>query len=1094
MPGIDPSGPPSIGLDDSPHNELDLGGTGGSSLELDFAGGPGQGAPPASEPPPGIDMPDMGDMPDRGSHDAIDLPGPVGISAADDDGNAFGLDLPAPSGYGHDLPAPAGSRPPPPRPAPPSRPPGGGMPSFSADLPVPVELDLPTPAGSHQPDDRLDLPIPVDLPMPGGSGQMLTPAGLDVTPTNIGVTPTNIGVTPTNIGVTPSNIGVTPSNIGVTPTNLGVTPSNLGVTPSNLDVTPAQLDVRPASPGSSTPGAANPAGMELPPVPGLPPQPFATAAVAHRAPGDVGRPAVSRGLLIVVGAIAVLGLAGLGVLYSGVLDPEDPEPAAVRGHSGRKPKADDGGGGKATKPVAPGGPAVERSSTVLATMAQHTPSAYLEARAASTESGDAVGAAECGLLLHQHYGPNPPLANEALATLKAYPGNDAVFVQRVVGLAALATRDLAGAAAALAGDGPRIRLYRGWLHLEQGELDQAEAEAKAVLGTLADEVAARHLSLSVAARRDPVAAVAALQQSVKSSPHPALLALLAHTALRTGQLAIARTAVDAIDPAATDDPGVQAWSHVQRARVRAAQGDHAEALAAYDRALELMPDAPELQLERIRALLGAVRYSDASSTISALVRDRPNDVDAQLLQAEVAVHSGDGDIALQVLSTLAKALPDDARVLRLQAEVHAMRLAVEEAQAAFAAARKLDPTSVRIATGEAILLADAKRLPDALAVLEKARAAAEADGRSTDVADLLVAKAKLHAKAGERNAAIEALDRALTAMPTHNEAQLQRGILRLAEGDVRGRADLVAVYERTGGYPGLAGPLSRQYVLEGDYAGLEALVGERLRGDQTDDELLAPSIRLRLHQGRTEDARALVDLALARRPADWEVHMLQAQLLISEGKAAEALAEIEQARPPRPQPELMLQRGKILEFNARHDDAIPEYRAALELDPSLHEARFLFGRLLHHEGGHGKAITELTKVAEAPQATSAPWYPEVWLNIGLAQQAQGKYADAITSLKKATEIDPKLGEAWAKMGAFHENLNKHGDAIAALKKAVEIGSKGDYWYPDALMNLGRAQAKSGKKAAARATLESFLKDAPAESTSRAEAERLLKSL
>ncbi len=1104
------SGPPSIGLDDSPHNELDLGG-GGASLELDLAGGPGSGM---TDPPPGVNLPSESglDFPapvdTRPGDSGIDLPGPVGISASQvhEESNAFGLDLPAPAG--HDLPAPAPPRPPPSSfrpptpsaPPPPSRPPASA-PSFSADLPAPIELDLPTPAAAAQPDDGLDLPIPMDLPTPGGQappqgrgqpqghaqGQMLTPAGLEVQPTTMGVAPSNLEVQPTNMNVAPSNLEVQPTNMNVAPANLDMAPANLEVQPLGT----------PAGGSAAVPAPAVPGGPPSGPHPSIGAVPGATtptpaAAATPAAPG--ARRGPSRGLLIAVGGLALVGLAGVGVLYSGILDPDDPEPA-TRGISKKPKETKESKETKSGQTPKASGPAAERSSTVLATMAKHTPAAYVEAMAAATEAGDAVGAAECALLLHYHFGPNPTSANEALATLQSYAGNTAGFVQRVVGLGAIAAEDFDGAQKALAGDEPRTRLYRGWLHLAQGKLDEAKAEADAVLGVLADEVGARHLALSVSAQRDPTAAVSEIQASVEKTPHPATQALLAQTATQTGQLAIARTAVDALDPAATDNPGVQAWTHTQHARVRAAQGDYIEALAAYDRSMALVTDAHEIQVERIRTLLRAKLFNDASAAVSALVRDRPKDLEAQLLQADVAIHSGDGDIALQVLETLTTSMPKDARVMRLKGEVHAMRLEVDEGQTAFAAARAFDPMDYPSAVGEAVLLSDAKRLPDALAVLETARTEAETAGRPLDVALLLVTKAELHIKAGERNAALEALDRALVAAPTHNRAQMLRGSLRLTEGQIaEGRADLVAVFDRTGGYPGLAGPLGRLFVIEGDFESLERLVGDRLRGEQTPDDLLVVGIRLRLHQSRADDARALVKLALTRRPADWEVHMLKAQLFISEGKATEALAEIELSRPAEPQPELMLQRGKILEFNARHDDAIPEYRRALEIDPDLYEARFLFGRLLHYKGGHGKAITELRKVLDRPRAMSAPWYPEVWLNIGLAQQAQGKHADAIASLKKATEIDPKLGEAWAKMGAFHENLNKHGEAIAALKKATAIGTKDDFWYADALMNLGRAQVKSGKKAAAKKSLKEFLEVASPESTSRAEAERLLGGL
>ncbi|MEX1365347.1 MAG: tetratricopeptide repeat protein, partial [Nannocystaceae bacterium] len=377
--------------------------------------------------------------------------------------------------------------------------------------------------------------------------------------------------------------------------------------------------------------------------------------------------------------------------------------------------------------------------------------------------------------------------------------------------------------------------------------------------------------------------------------------------------------------------------------------------------------------------------------------------------------------------------------------------------------------------------------------LAEARALAAAAGRTRDAAELLVATARLHEQAGERNAALAALDRALAVAPEHNDAQMRRGAMRVQDGQLaEGRADLVAVFERTGGYPGLAAPLGRLYVAEGDYDALERLLGDRLRGDQTADDLLTLGARLRLFQGRTADARELVELALARRPADWEAHMLMAEVLIGEGKPLDALTQIERSTPPQPEPELMLQRGKILEYNGKYDDAVPEYRKALALQPELHEARFLFGRKLVYDGANGRGITELRKVADAPEAKRAPWYPEVFINIGRAEHDLGKYTEAIESLQQATKLDPDNGFAYAEQGRFHEFRNKHGEAIAALTKAVELGTPEDHWYADALMNLGRAQSKSGKAGAASKTLKRYLEVAPPEHASRAEAERLVR--
>jgi tetratricopeptide (TPR) repeat protein len=1129
-PGVR-TGPPSIGLDDvERHGELDLGSSAGS-LELDL------GAPrtrPAAEPPPAIGLDDDSGMLALEPPDArLDLPSPGSLSPGrvQEDSNAYALDLPAPvpsapapglgrpatptrpaaparaavparsaappraaappsgpgsshgpsgaragaSGFARPAPPPAAAAPAlparaaPPRPGASARPPGPPAVPLSFDeddLLAPVELDLPAPVA----DDRLDLPIPVDLapPPPRGASRSdagLTPVGLDVTPAQLGVAPTTLDVTPVQLDVTPSLAAH-----GVAPHDLPAPAS--GIAPPR----PGQ--------GGPHPGIAAPPGPG--PAPGL----------ATRAPASAGaRTPVSRGVLIAAGGLLVLGLAGVGILYSGLLDPEEPEPAVLR--SPRAPdaaKANDGTEASSPTPR-PAGEVAERAPAVLATLARHTPAAYLEAMAASHAAGDAVGAAEAALLLALHYGPSPARATEAAALLEPHARQDAVFVTRVVGLSALVAGDHAAAEAGLAGDDPRAQLYRGWLRLAQGRLDDAKADADAVLSTLPDEVAARGLALAVQAQRDPGAALAAIEAALAKGPHPALHALLAATATAAGQLAVARAAVDAIDPEATDDAGVQAWAHAHKARVLAAQGDLDAALAAFDRALALVPQASTTSMDRIRTLVAARRFTQASTAVSTLVRERPQDLEARFLQAEVAIHGGDGDLALQVLDELGAARPEDARVPIGKGEVHAMRFEVDEGQAAFAAARALDPRDVRAAVAEAVLLADAKRLPDALARLETARAEAQAAGRTRDVATLLRAKAELHAKAGERNAALEALERALAAAPGDNEAQLRRGVLRLEAGQAAaGRADLIAVFERTGGYPGLAAPLGHLYVRDGDFEALERLVGDRLRGEGTADDLLTVGARLRLHQGRTADARALLELALVRRPADWEAHMLLAQVLILEGNATEALAEIERSRPPSPQPEQLLQRGKILEFNGRHDDAIPEYQRALAIDPELHEARFLYGRMLRYRGGHAKAVTELRKVADAPRAKAAPWYPEVWLNLGVAQEALGKHRDAIASLEEATTLDPKLGEAWAEAGKFHGYRNENAQAIAALERAIEVGPEDALWFADALIDLGRAQSKAGKRTAAKPTLERFLATAPADHTSRPEAERLLAGL
>ncbi|MEM7154503.1 MAG: tetratricopeptide repeat protein [Myxococcota bacterium] len=1001
----------------------------------------------------GIDLP----SPVQGVRDdGIDLPSPVQAGAADD-GSAYSLDLPAP------------------------------IDTANRDLPAPVDLSLPVTEG-----DGLDLPIPADLPVPSAGGQEVQPAGQEVRPAGQEVRPAGQEVRPAGQEVRPAGMDVTPRGSGdeVAPHDLPGPKTSDALVP-DFDAVGMTPDVQAAA---ATSGVAAPAAPSTDSDALPDPAMTAPTATPRAKPIAAAKPAVSRGVLLLGGGLLLLGAVGAAVFYSGLLDPEEPEVSAGRGAVKR------GGGksgdGKGTQTPGPKGAAAERDATVLAKFSVHTPASYLEALAATNEAGDVLGAAEAAFLLHYHYGPNPALATPAASALQAHASDKAGYVQRIVGLAALAAKNLEGAEASLSDDEPRSRLYRGWLRLAQERLDDAKAEADAVLAANANDQSAKHLSLAVAAAKDPAAALSAIEAATKANPeHAGLQALLAQTAVATGQLAVARTAVDAIDPAATDDPGVQAWAHVQRARVQLAQGDYDGALVSFDRALERVPDDSALEIERIHVLLDARRFNDASNAIAKLVAANSKDAELLLLQARVAVQSGDGDIALEILGKLAAAMPKDARVQIAVGDVHAMRLEIDQGQTAFAAARTLDPTAIAAATGEAVLLADAKQKPKALAVLEEAKALASKDGRTDDVVTLLVAIANLHRSTGDAASALLALDEALTAAPTHNDAQLLRGLLRLDEGrTAEGRTDLEAVFERTGGYLGLAGPLGRLYVTTGNFGALERLIEGRIRGEQTADDVLNAAVHLRLHQNRIADARALIDTALARHPSDWEAHMLLAQVLIAEGRAADALAAIERARPSQPQPTLMLQRGKVFEFNGKHPEALPEYRRALTIQPELHEARFLYGRLLAHNGANSKAIAELQQVTKATEAASAPWFPEVWVAMARAQQGLGKYDDAIASLNEATTLNPKFGYAFAEQGRYHVFRSNHAAAITALTKAIDLAAPTDHWYPDALINLARAQVKQGKNAAAKATLQKFLEAASSEHVSRAEAQRLLRSL
>lgn len=1121
---IDDHGPPSIGLDDdfSPP----------SKPASPFAPPPPPTGPPRTPapkgppsmgatrragtppPPPAPTLSPADSMPGVAEFDLSGLESP---SLEDDNLSPHELDLPAPVSPdgGLDLPGPVSIPP-----TQPSHNPFAAPPIDPSDLPTPVELDLPTPIQSHAPPaphspapvsapPGLDLPTPVDLdlPTPVEHSNLPQPAGMDVRPAGMDVRPAGMEVQPAGMDMRPAAMDLEPAFTGLEPAAMDLESATTGLQPAEMALTPADLDLEPADGLRPADLGLAPADQGLAPAAARGAQggygPGASAAAAAASVGTAGAlpaptrtpsPAVKaeraprRGTLILAGGLLAVGLAGAGVLYSGILDDvEDPQPQALNG----------GKAGTDTK-APPAEVASERNADVLALLAADTPASYATAVTTAEAAGDAAGAAEAALLLHFRYGPDPDMAVKAAKMIERYKSQTDPFVQRVLGLAALAGGQLDSAEAALAGEDVRTRLYRGWLRLEQGKPTEAATEAQAVLVANANDVAAQALQLAATSRTNPTQALTDAEAALEGKEsHPGLAEQLIQIGLETGWLAKSKDALAKLDAADTDPKGYQARLARIRGDVDNASGHYASAAKHYAASLELIEADMKTSIARARALVAARNFSDAQVVVNGLIRTQPNAPETHLLAAEVAIAGGETDNALESLAKVQKALPTDPRVPYMAGQIHALKLEVEDAQKMFATARERDAKFYKATVDEATLLAKVKQLESATELLGKETTAAEKDGRKKDAATLLVTKAMLLAATGNRTAAIAELTKALSLVPTHNEAQLQRGKLRLQTGELaEGEADLEAVFERTAGYPGLAAALGRIYLRDNRIEELEGLLGPELDGENTPRELVTLGGRLRLTQGKLAEAKKLIEIALANNPSDWEAHMLMSEVHLQSGDHKAALIEIEKARPVNPEAELFLQKGRVLEFNQEYEEARKLYYQAIDTDRDQHEARFLYGRAQYHENLLGGALENLQYLSTVKSIEKAPWYPEVWMYLGRTQGDLSKDEEAILSLRKATELNEEYAEAHCHLGARYLIGTKSGKAIAELDKCIELAEKqgvdpAPEWYLDGLRDLGRAQLKAGKDAAAKKTLKKCLDLSSPTYPARGEVQRLL---
>jgi tetratricopeptide (TPR) repeat protein len=94
-----------------------------------------------------------------------------------------------------------------------------------------------------------------------------------------------------------------------------------------------------------------------------------------------------------------------------------------------------------------------------------------------------------------------------------------------------------------------------------------------------------------------------------------------------------------------------------------------------------------------------------------------------------------------------------------------------------------------------------------------------------------------------------------------------------------------------------------------------------------------------------------------------------------------------------------------LEFN-RLDEAIHEYRKALELRENLPDVQAKLGTALREKGENEEAVEVLLRAIELNQ-----YYGPAWVELGLAYNALGQRAEARDTWTQALEINSDLREA-----------------------------------------------------------------------------------
>ncbi len=105
-----------------------------------------------------------------------------------------------------------------------------------------------------------------------------------------------------------------------------------------------------------------------------------------------------------------------------------------------------------------------------------------------------------------------------------------------------------------------------------------------------------------------------------------------------------------------------------------------------------------------------------------------------------------------------------------------------------------------------------------------------------------------------------------------------------------------------------------------------------------------------------------------------------------------------------------------------------------------------------------------------------PHQPQLWFNLGTAQENLGKLDDAADSLERSLDLKPEQGDACGNLSNIYRKQGRFGEAEAMAHRAYEFGAP----KAQALNSLGLALGKQGKFEAAAKTFQEALQLDPAD--------------
>ncbi|WP_414621195.1 tetratricopeptide repeat protein [Calothrix sp. CCY 0018] len=455
-------------------------------------------------------------------------------------------------------------------------------------------------------------------------------------------------------------------------------------------------------------------------------------------------------------------------------------------------------------------------------------------------------------------------------------------------------------------------------------------------------------------------------------------------------------------------------------------GDFEQAIASYDKAIEIKPDYYEAWVNRGVALGELGRFEQAIASYDKAIEIKPDFHEAW----------GNRGVALDELGRVEQAIASYDKAIEIKPDYHEAwgnrGIALielgrfDQAIASSDKAIEIKPDYYQAWHSRGNALGKLGRLEKAIASYDKAIEIKpdyhEAWGnRGVALYDL-----------GRFNQAIASYDKAVEIKPDYHEAWYNRGIALIELG----RFDqAIASFEKAIRFEEAIVSLDKAIEIKADYYQAWGNRGVAL-----------------YELGRFDQAIASYDKAVEIKPDYYEAWYNRSYLLDKLGRFEEAIVSLDKAVEIKPDYyEAWYNRSIMLRELGMFEQAIESCDKAIEIKPDYYNAWYTRGVVQYELRRFEQAIESFEKAVEIK-----PDYYNAWHNRGTVLYELKRFEQAIASYDKAVEIKPDFHEAWYSRGNALDELGRFEQAIASYDKAIEI--KPD--FHDAWGNRGATAGES----------------------------------